>query len=79
MARLPKKYTGNFMADARQALHGVGMIVCNKNGQSAYPDKGLSQPSPKNFKMLPVLIVFFRAHRLQQYQQISESTTRRTS
>ena len=28
------------MSDARQALHGVGMIVCNKNGQTAYPDKG---------------------------------------
>jgi len=40
MAKLPKKYKGNFMADARKALHGVGMIVCNKNAQSAYPDKG---------------------------------------
>lgn len=40
MARLPKKYNGHFMNDAREALHGVGMIICNKNGLSAYPDKG---------------------------------------
>ncbi len=40
MASLPRKYKGNFMNDAREALHGVGMIVFNKNGPSAYPDKG---------------------------------------
>jgi hypothetical protein len=44
MAKLPKKYSGNFMMDARQALHGVGMIVCtNKNNNggvvTCYPDK----------------------------------------
>ena len=28
------------MKDAREALHGVGIIVCDRNAQSAYPDKG---------------------------------------
>ena len=40
MARLPKNYSGNFMKDAREALHGVGIIILNKNGVSAYPEKG---------------------------------------
>jgi len=43
MAKLPKKYKGNFMPDARRALNGVGMIVCSKNTQTAYPDKGKNE------------------------------------
>ena len=39
MARLPRNYAGNFMSDARHALHGVGMIVCSKHAPTAYPDK----------------------------------------
>jgi hypothetical protein len=40
MAKLPKNYSGNFMKEAREALHGVGVIICDKNGLTAYPDKG---------------------------------------
>lgn len=38
LSRIPKGYSGDFMKDAREALHGVGMIVSNQNG-SAYPEK----------------------------------------
>lgn len=47
MAKLPKNYSGNFMKDAREALHGVGMIICNKNGLTAFPDKGIYHISLK--------------------------------
>ena len=39
MARLPKRYSSNFMKDAREVLPGVSMIILNKNGQSTYPEK----------------------------------------
>ena len=39
MAKIPKNYAGNFMKDARDALLGVGMIICNPISNSFYPDK----------------------------------------
>ena len=58
MAKLPKKYKGNFMSDARKALHGVGMVVCNKNGQSAYPDKGNECLTYKTILYKGILMLF---------------------